>query len=1011
MYIDLSGEWEISLREDAGERTGSIRLPGILQAQGYGNPVGLHTPWVSGLHDEFWYEQEEYQYAQEEGVNVPFLSQPPAHFTGKAYYRRAFRVEQETDREWFLYMELARWRSQVWVDGEEKGGDCSLCAPHEIRLGRLQRGTHQLLVCLDNSMQYPYRPDGHGVSDALGATWNGMVGEIALYDETEKIRRREDKRRYAAEHPRTVEVRDGSFVIDGRKEYFRATHFGGDYPLTGCPVTDEAWWQEKMRLMKEFGLNGIRFHSCCPPEAAFKAADGENMYLLVECGMWNRFDEGEAGAQMREVLRQESEKILDAFGHHSSFVFFSASNEPSGRWYRPLKAWVSDIRAYDEQLGYAKRRVYTAQSGWFYDEEPSRISGTDFIYFHRSAYGPLEGGVIRNSPGWKGKDYSPSLEGCRLPVISHELGQWCAYPDFRVIDKFTGYLQPGNYKIFRENAKAAGLLDKNAVFVRCSGENQLRLYKEDLEATFRTSRIKGFELLDLHDYLGQGTALVGVLDAFWDKKSYTRPELFRRFCAETVLLARCSSYVYGKSEGGGKYIIPMEVSHYGRTDIRGAELVWFLSARGECLCEGRWACDTIPCGGNTPLGNIELSLDAVKRNTACTLTVRLTAETPATYVENEWPIHIFVKQEQSACGQVLYTREWKQAKAALAQGRRVVFSPYLTELDYDCPSLAMKNVFWNSQMGPTWCRSLGLVVKDGHVLFENFPTEESGGWQWEDILRRARGFRMEGLEEAEALVRVIDDWNRNLSLGLIWEARVGDGSLLVCSGDIEGAFEERPAAHSLKKALLEYAASEYFSPKGRVCVSAIEEKLFPVCRMWELADGISYDAEAVVRDAEAPLQANPNSFVRVEKQSFPVSLEVRLTHTTKVQGFLYVPVQRDRAHEGFVEAYRAEYMNAETGSWETLAEGRLPNTCRFCKIVFDREVATDTLRLVVLSAYGCEAKEVWQNQPGGWVKVRKEKSAVVQLACLHVLCEEPSEPSDFLFWEKDQKSRTMEIED
>lgn len=1011
MYIDLSGEWEISLREDAGERAGKITLPGILQAQGYGNPVGYHTPWVSGLHDEFWYEQEEYQYAQEEGVNVPFLSQPPAHFTGKAYYRKTFQVEREADEEWFFHMELARWRSQVWVDGEPRGGDCSLCAPHEIRLGRLAQGTHQLLVCLDNSMQYPYRPDGHGVSDALGATWNGMVGEIAIYSETENERRRAERARYAAEHPRTVEVQDGSFVIDGRKEYFRATHFGGDYPLTGCPVTDETWWREKMRLMKEFGLNGIRFHSCCPPEAAFGAADKENMYLLVECGMWNRFDEGEAGAQMREVLRQESERILRAFGHHPSFVFFSASNEPSGRWYQPLKAWVSDVRAYDEQLGYAKRRVYTAQSGWFYDEEPSRISGTDFVYFHRSAFGPLEGGVIRNSLGWKGKDYRPSLEGCRLPVVSHELGQWCAYPDFQVIDKFTGYLQPGNYKIFRENARQAGLLEENAVFARCSGENQLRLYKEDLEATFRTPEIKGFELLDLHDYLGQGTALVGVLDAFWEKKSYTRPELFRHFCAETVLLARCSSYVYIKKEGTEKHRVPIEVSHYGKEEIRGAELSWKLSAGDKDLCEGEVACGTIPCGGNTQLGNIEFSLGSVGRNTACKLTVRLTAETLDKPVENEWPVHVFVKQEQCAHGQVLYTREWKQAKAALAQGWKVVFSPYLTELDYDCPSLAMKNVFWNSQMGPTWCRSLGMVIKNGHDLFTDFPTEESGGWQWEDILRHARAFRMDGLEEAEILVRMIDDWNRNLPMGLIWEAKVLEGSLLVCSGDMEGTFEERPEAFSLKRALLEYAASERFCPRGIVCASAIEEKLFPVCRMWELADGIRYDADAEVRDSEAPLQANPNSFVRVEKQDFPVSLEVSLTHVTKVQGLLYVPVQRDRAHEGFVRRYRVDCMNAETGSWETVTEGQLPNTCRFSKIVFDRSVETDTLRLVVLSAYGCEAKEVWKNQPGGWGKVWKEKSAVVQLACLHVLCEEPAEPSDFLFWEKDQKSRTMEIED
>ena len=47
MYLDMSGKWNISLQEDTGERSGDILLPGILQAQGYGNEISIHTPWVS----------------------------------------------------------------------------------------------------------------------------------------------------------------------------------------------------------------------------------------------------------------------------------------------------------------------------------------------------------------------------------------------------------------------------------------------------------------------------------------------------------------------------------------------------------------------------------------------------------------------------------------------------------------------------------------------------------------------------------------------------------------------------------------------------------------------------------------------------------------------------------------------------------------------------------------------------------------------------------------------------
>lgn len=1006
MYINLAGEWNLSLNGRDGEPTGRITLPGILQAQGFGSPIDRQTPWVSGLHDDFWYEQEEFQFAQEEQVNVPFLSQPPRHFLGEAWYRREITLE-ESEEDWYFYAELTKWKSRVFVDGVERGSQLSLCAPHEICLGKLTAGTHSLLVCIDNSMQLPYRPDAHGVSDALGATWNGMVGELALYSSSQRRIRRESARRYAEDHPRTVEIRDGNFVIDGSPVYFRATHFGGDFPLTGYPETDIAWWRSKMQTMKRFGLNGMRCHSFCPPEAAFAAADIENIYLLVECGMWNRFDEGEQGRVMRQTLREESRRILDAFGHHPSFVFFSPSNEPSGKWYQPLREWVQETRKYDEEKGYAGRRAYTAQSGWMYDVEPAEITGTDFIYFHRSGYGPLFGGTIRNSEGWKGRDYGSSLKDCRLPVVSHELGQWCSYPDFSVIDKFTGYLQPGNYRIFRESARAAGLLDKMDELHRCSVENQMRLYKEDLEATFRTPQIKGFELLDLHDYLGQGSALVGLLDAFWDEKKGVTAEAFRQFCGETVLLARCESYVYGVRPGD-TLTIPLETSHYGRNTLTDGKAKWRLLDGDCCLCEGSLSAESILPGGNTVLGEMKLSFERLSRNIIAVLEVCLTAGGLEGEVKNTWPIHLFVEQEE--CPQeVICTRNWKEARAALEKGARVVYSPWLTELNYECPSLAMKNVFWNSQLGPTWSRPLGLVVEK-HPLFQEFPSEPSGGWQWEDILSHGRGFHMKNLEGAEVLVRAIDDWNRSLSLGLIWEAKVGRGSLLVVSADLEGSFAERPAAHALKSAILHYAASERFQPSGEVAAEAVEEKLFSVFRMWELSESVVFDDTAMVLDGEALVQPNPNSYARVEKQDFPVNILFKLKKQVEAEGLLYVPVQRDRAHEGFVKEYQVSCRNRETGEWEVAAQGVLPNSCFSENISFEKKFFTDEIRLTVLSAYGCVRKQIWQNRAAGWEKVWKEKSAVVQAACLQVICEGEAECSNQIFWEKDQKTNTKEIE-
>lgn len=1004
MYLDLSGKWKIELEADNGRQAGEITLPGSLQGAGYGNPVTVHTPWVSGLHDAFWYEQEPFKKGNGGECRVPFLCQPVRHFTGEVVYEREFQIGEESEESWILRIELTRWRTKAWIDGVLKGEDCSLCTAHEIDCGRLDRGTHTIRVSVDNSMQYPYRPDGHGVSDALGATWNGMAGEIVLITEGELRHRQEERTAYAKEHPRRMEVKDGNFYADGRPLYFRATHFGGDYPMTGYPETDVSWWRKRMHIVKEWGLNGMRCHSYCPPEAAFQAADEEGIFLLVECGMWNTFQEG---IPMLDILRQETRRILRQFGHHPSFAFFSPSNEPDGKWYEPLREWVKETRRYDRELGYGGRRLYTAQSGWFYDVPPGDVTGTDFLYFHRSGYGP-RGGSIRNAIGWKGRDYSVSLKGTTLPVVCHELGQWCVYPDFRILSKMDGYLRPRNFELFREIAEETGVLCHEKDFLWCSGRNQFRLYKEELEANFRTPEIKGFELLDLHDYAGQGTALVGFLDVLWENKGYASPEEFRYFCGDTVLLTRLSSYVWKNSDCVD---VPVEVSHFGAGELTGETLCYRLLQGEKTILSGRIEDISLPCGSCRQVGSIMLDFSVLKKSSLLTLELEMGE------ARNSWQLAVFAepgavsvrtknKEEQR---RPLYTREWQEAKEALSRGCRVVYAPFLSELNYECPALSMKNVFWNGQMGPAWIRNLGIVVDEKHPVFRHFPTEKDGGWQWEDILAHSRGFWLKDMENVEPIVRPIDDWNRSLSLGMMFEAKVGQGSLFVVSADLEGSFEERPAAYCLKQSIMDYAASEEFHPSSEISGEAIEEKLFPVLRMEQIAEESLYDEDArVVSSAET--QANPYLSTRIEKDAFPVTITLVLKKQMVLNGLVYLPEQKDRAHEGFIRDYRLEYLDPRTENWEILKTGVLLNTSLSQRVLFDAPVTAQKLRLTVLSCYGCVYKTVWANGREGWTQQFRKGSAVVQVSGLHVICDEHVEGSDVIFWKEGQKSSTREID-
>lgn len=1021
MYLDLSGEWHIRLETKNGVQEGRICLPGILQAQGYGDPIDRDTPWVSSLHDPFFWEREEYKREPGEAFLVPFCAQPPRHFLGEAVYERAFAIP-ETAEEWLLYLEAVHWRTKVWVDGKLLGGDCSLCTAHKIGLGRLTEGVHRLSVAVDNSMQYPYRPDGHGVSDALGASWNGIAGEIALMTAQEWRAREEERRAYANAHPRRIEVRDKKFYVDGRPEYFRGTHMGGEYPLTGYPACGREFWKEKFEILKKWGLNFVRCHSFCPPEAAFAAADEAGVYLQPECGMWNHF---EPGIPMLDVLREETVRILSQFGHHPSFVLFSSGNEPDGDWEQPLKEWVKLARETDRRLGYEGRRVYTAQSGWHYSEPPKDVEGVDYLYFHRSGFGPYLGGRIRGPEGWQGRDYAPSLEGAVLPCICHELGQWTSYPDFRVMEKFTGYLQPGNYRLFSERAEKSGLLSLNRELAYASGRNQVRLYKEDLEANFRTQGLEGFELLDLHDYLGQGSALVGILDAFWENKGYVTPEEFRLFCGPTVLLARFGSYVYGKKD---RVQVPLEICHYGQQQIRDARLEWELIGEGtntKPLAQGNIAIPRVLCGQKLSLGSAELSFGQDSAVGALRFVARIRG-----LCCNQWPVYVYEEQEETAEEEALLTRDWTEARKRLLRGERVVYMPHLSDLDYDCPPVSLRNVFWNGQMGPAWGRSLGLLIQKEHPLFSRFPTEADGGWQWEDILAGARGFWMDRLPQIDPIVRVIDDWNRGLSLSLIWEAQVEQGRLLMVTADLEGSHRKRPAARALRKALTAYAASPAFAPSQRASLGQIEARLFPVRRMEQITQSVTcqrIEAESGTLGGEA-LQArhrepfclavaNPDRAFYAAGERYPIRVDIELKEEMEINGLLYVPAQRSRMRDGFVREYEIFYRGAGESRWRSAARGSFLNTSLSQRAMFLTSVRAVAVRFCVLSAYGGQEGPFWIQDREGYHAIRQKKPAAMLAAGLHVICPGDEEgrslgryASDRLFWAGEQKSATKEIE-
>jgi hypothetical protein len=407
-------------------------------------------------------------------------------------------------------------------------------------------------------------------------------------------------------------------------------------------------------------------------------------------------------------------------------------------------------------------------------------------------------------------------------VISHEIGQWCVYPKLEERAKYTGYLKPKNFDIFADTLAAAGMADEAAAFVRASGKLQTLLYKEDIESALRTPGMGGFELLDLHDFPGQGTAPVGVLDAFWESKGYISASEYRRFCNATVPLARLDKRVFTTGE---TLRADLEVAHFGPAPITAARPEWrLLDAQGRAVRRGRLPARDLPVDNGTPLGRLELRLGGLEAPARYRLVLAL-AGTP---FENDWDLWVYPPRVKVAVPpRVRLVHEIDAAaERELRAGGRVLLAIPPDRLRGDEQGrveLGFSSIFWNTAWtGRQPPHTLGILCDPAHPALAGFPTESHSNWQWWYVVTRAGAMILDGLpRDLRPTVQVIDDWFTNRRLGLVFEARVGRGRLLVTSVELERDLQRDPVARQLRHALLRYAAGERFLPRVEVPIEAV----------------------------------------------------------------------------------------------------------------------------------------------------------------------------------------------
>ncbi len=598
-------------------------------------------------------------------------------------------------------------------------------------------------------------------------------------------------------------------AINGRPIFLRGDVDCAGFPLTGFPSMERSFWEKVVSTAKNYGLNHLRFHSWCPPEVAFQVADSLGIYLYVESPLWaNQGSAVGTGGLVDDFIYQESERIIKTYGNHPSFCMMSYGNEPAGKnQFTFLGKWVEHFKQKDS------RHLYTSGAGWpILPENQFNIHSDARI----QRWGEGVNSILNKEKPSTSYDWRTRVQGSpNQPYISHEIGQWCAYPNLKEIAKYTGVLKATNFEIFKETLEARGMGEQADDFLYASGRLQTLCYKADIEAALRTPGFGGFQLLGLHDFSGQGTALVGVLDAFWDAKGYVTPEEYRTFCNTTVLLARFPSLIYTNQE---TLEVPVEIAHFGSSTLKNTKILWkIVDEKGVVQKEGFWSKEQINIDNLQAVGSLKFALSRYKKAQKLSLKVTLAG----TDVKNAWDFWVYPAQLKPESGNVLVTDKLTPAiQQQLEAGRTVLLLPFgqVKEGKGAEVKVGFSSIFWNtawtSGQAP---HTLGITCKPSHPLFRFFPTESYSNYQWQDLMSHAQAMILNDFPlHFKSVIQPIDTWFENRKLALAFEGKVGKGKLMVCSIDLEQNIDNRPVARQLKYSMLQYLNSKDFQPTEEI---------------------------------------------------------------------------------------------------------------------------------------------------------------------------------------------------
>ena len=865
--INLSGTWDFQLDRSGSSNASqkyddTIKLPGSILTNGKGDLPSIDTKWTGSLYDSsYYYNPYMEKYRHTGSIKFPFFLTPEHYYVGYAWYRH----NAEIPRMWkknrvILFLERPHIETTVFVNGKEVGHQMSLSVPHEyditdyVKFGK----NNSIAIKIYNGIEnVGVGQDSHSVTDQTQGNWNGIVGKIELRSQKSiftvktfpdlttgnmKVLVNDKEYNLKIDNPqpwseftpilytrsivyrgdtipvtfgfRKIEVKGRDIMLNGRPIYVRGTVENCNFPLTGYPPTDVESWKKIIQKCKDYGINTMRFHSYCPPEAAFIAADSLGFYLQPEGPSWpNHGVKLNHGQHIDQYLTEETKKICDYYGNHPSFVMMAAGNEPAGDWVTWCNNWVNTMKEYDN------RHIYCGAS-----------VGGDWAWDNLSEY-HVKGGARgldwdHNAPQCT-DDYFTQIEYPRnykgkepnnSPIIAHEQGQWCAFPDFKERSLYTGPYKAKNFDIFEDLLDKNGMASQAEKFLYASGKLQVTAYKYEIERNLRTKDYSGFLLLGLNDYSGQGTALVGPLNVFWKEKGYVDSKEWKEFCGDIVPLAKFPKFVFQNTD---TLNIPIEVYNASEGEIKDADIIYSIvdkDMHNDIIAKYN---ATIKYGKNNEIRPISQQLNGIKTPSKLTLKVSVNGNT------NEWDFWVYPAKVEMPKTKDIYITDTLDSKAIkiLTNGGKVLITAGKKIRYGNDVKQTYLPVFWNTswfKMRPP--HTTGACIMNNHPIFKDFTTDSWQNINWWELVNKAQVMNLQEFpEEYQPIYQPIDTWHVSRKLGMIVEANVLKGKLLMTTFDINNNLNKRIVARQLRKSILEYMSSNEFKPEITLDIKVIRD--------------------------------------------------------------------------------------------------------------------------------------------------------------------------------------------